>query len=142
MRPTAYRRNAHHLRARHAFEGIRMQAGALFAAGHSQAEVALDLGAVSRRRHRVLGRVGRLAVAGDAADLGATGSSPVIRPTSSGGGPVAVVSSDHTTGRKGWLASPIPTWEVLQVSGHAAMLVAGRQHAGDRRSSGDGREPW
>jgi transposase len=40
MRPTAYRRNARGLRDRQAFEHIRMQAGALFATGRSQAEVA------------------------------------------------------------------------------------------------------
>jgi transposase-like protein len=44
MRPTAYRRNARGLRDRRAFEGVRMQAGALFAAGHAQAEVARELG--------------------------------------------------------------------------------------------------
>jgi transposase len=44
MRPTAYRRNARGLKDRQAFEGVRMQAGALFAAGHSQAEVARQLG--------------------------------------------------------------------------------------------------
>jgi transposase len=44
MRPTAYRRNARGLRDRQAFEGVRMQAGALFAAGHAQAEVAQQLG--------------------------------------------------------------------------------------------------
>jgi transposase len=44
MRPTAYRRNARGLRDRRAFEGVRMQAGALFAAGHIQAEVARTLG--------------------------------------------------------------------------------------------------
>src|SRR6266702_7441781 len=44
MRPTAYRRNARGLRDRQAFEHIRMQAGALFAAGRSQAEVARTLG--------------------------------------------------------------------------------------------------
>jgi transposase len=44
MRPTAYRRNARGLRDRQAFEGVRMQAGALLAAGHSQAEVARTLG--------------------------------------------------------------------------------------------------
>jgi transposase len=44
MRPTAYRRNAHGLRDRQAFERIRLQAGELFAAGRSQAEVARDLG--------------------------------------------------------------------------------------------------
>jgi transposase len=44
MRPTAYRRNARGLRDRQAFEHIRMQAGALFAAGRSQAEVARALG--------------------------------------------------------------------------------------------------
>jgi transposase len=44
MRPTAYRRNARGLRDRQAFEGVRLQAGALFAAGHTQAEVARKLG--------------------------------------------------------------------------------------------------
>ena len=44
MRPTAYRRNARGLRDRQAFERIRLQAGALFAAGHPQAEVAHQLG--------------------------------------------------------------------------------------------------
>jgi transposase len=48
MRPTAYRRNARGLRDRQAFEHVRMQAGELFAAGHSQAEVAHKLG-VSRQ---------------------------------------------------------------------------------------------
>jgi hypothetical protein len=40
MRPTAYRRNARGFRDRQAFERIRLQAGALFAAGRSQTEVA------------------------------------------------------------------------------------------------------
>jgi transposase len=44
MRPSAYRRNARGLRDRQAFEAVRMQAGALFAAGHSQAQVARQLG--------------------------------------------------------------------------------------------------
>jgi len=44
MRPTAYRRKARGLRDRQAFEGVRMQAGALFAAGRSQADVARTLG--------------------------------------------------------------------------------------------------
>jgi transposase len=44
MRPTAYRRNARGPRDRQAFERVRMQAGALFAAGCSQAEVARALG--------------------------------------------------------------------------------------------------
>jgi transposase len=44
MRPTAYRRNARGPRDRQAFEQIRMQAGALFAVGRSQAEVARTLG--------------------------------------------------------------------------------------------------
>jgi transposase len=41
---TAYRRNARGLRDRQAFEGVRLQAGELFAAGHAQAEVARQLG--------------------------------------------------------------------------------------------------
>jgi transposase len=44
MRPTAYRRNARGLSDRQAFEGVRMHAGTLFAAGHSQAEVARTIG--------------------------------------------------------------------------------------------------
>jgi transposase len=44
MRPTAYRRNARGLRDRQAFEHVRMQAGAQFAAGRSQAQVARQLG--------------------------------------------------------------------------------------------------
>ena len=44
MRPTAYRRTARGPRDRQAFEHIRMQAGQLFAAGHTQAEVARSLG--------------------------------------------------------------------------------------------------
>jgi transposase len=44
MRPTVYRRNARGLRDRQAFEGVRMRAGALFAAGHAQAQVARTLG--------------------------------------------------------------------------------------------------
>jgi transposase len=48
MRPTAYRRNARSLRDRQALERVRLQAGALFAAGRSQTEVAHQLG-VSRQ---------------------------------------------------------------------------------------------
>jgi transposase len=44
MRPTAYRRNARGPRDRQAFEAVRLQAGALCAAGHAQAEVARTLG--------------------------------------------------------------------------------------------------
>jgi transposase len=44
MRPTAYCRNARGLRDRQAFEHIRMQAGPLFTAGHTQAQVARQLG--------------------------------------------------------------------------------------------------
>jgi len=44
MRPTAYRRNARGLRDRQALERVRLQAGELFAAGRSQAEVARQLG--------------------------------------------------------------------------------------------------
>jgi len=44
MRPTAYRRNARGPRDRQAFEGVRMQAGQLFAAGRTQAQVARSLG--------------------------------------------------------------------------------------------------
>jgi hypothetical protein len=65
MRPTAYRRNARGLRDRQALEAVRMQAGALFAAGHSQAQVCT---ASTRRCGRVPARTasttttGRLSV--------------------------------------------------------------------------------
>jgi transposase len=44
MRPTAYRRNARGVRDRQALEVVRLQAGALFATGRSQAQVARELG--------------------------------------------------------------------------------------------------
>jgi transposase len=56
MRPTAYRRNARGLRDRLAFERVRMQAGALFAAGHSQAQVARRLGVARQVVSRWHGR--------------------------------------------------------------------------------------
>src|SRR5829696_8227205 len=52
MRPTAYRRNARGLRDRQAFERVRLQAGALFAAGCSQAEVARELGVARQNASR------------------------------------------------------------------------------------------
>ena len=52
MRPTAYRRNARGLRDRQAFERVRLQAGALFAAGRSQAEVARELGVARQNASR------------------------------------------------------------------------------------------
>jgi transposase len=52
MRPTAYRRNARGLRDRQALEAVRMQAGALFAAGHSQAQVARTLGVARQNTSR------------------------------------------------------------------------------------------
>jgi transposase len=52
MRPTAYRRNARGLRDRQALEHVRMQAGALFAAGHSQAQVARTLGVARQNASR------------------------------------------------------------------------------------------
>jgi transposase len=60
MRPTAYRRNARGLRDRQAFEGVRLQAGALFAGGHTQAEAARTLGVARQNvsRWHALWRVG------------------------------------------------------------------------------------
>jgi len=52
MKPTAYRRNARGLRDRQAFERVRMQAGELFTAGRSQAEVALHLGVARQNASR------------------------------------------------------------------------------------------
>jgi len=62
MKPTAYRRNARGARDRQAFEGVRMQAGQLFAAGHSQAEVARQLGVARQNvsRWHALWRAGGL----------------------------------------------------------------------------------
>jgi DNA invertase Pin-like site-specific DNA recombinase len=62
MRATAYRRNARGLRDRQAFEDVRMQAGELFAAGHSPAEVARTLGVARQsvsRWHARWQRAGR-----------------------------------------------------------------------------------
>jgi transposase len=75
MRPTAYRRNARGLRDRQAFERIRMQAGELFAAGRSQAEVAHQLGVARQNvsRWHAQWRAGGL----DAlASRGPTGNAP------------------------------------------------------------------
>ena len=72
MRPTAYRRNAPGLRDRQAFKGVRMQAGALFAAGHAQAEVARHLGGARQnlsRRHARWRTVGLNALTGQATRL-------------------------------------------------------------------------
>jgi transposase len=75
MRPTAYRRNARGLRDRQAFEGVRMQAGALFAAGHSQAQVARQLGVARQNvsRWRAQWRQGGLNAL---ASRGPTGTAP------------------------------------------------------------------
>jgi transposase len=75
MRPTAYRRNARGLRDRQAFEGVRMQAGALFAAGLSQAQVARKLGVARQnvsRWHARWRQGGLLALA----SRGPTGPAP------------------------------------------------------------------
>jgi transposase len=75
MRPTAYRRNARGPRDRQAFEAVRMQAGALFAAGHSQAEVARQLGVARQNvsRWHVRWQAGGLQAL---ASRGATGPAP------------------------------------------------------------------
>jgi transposase len=75
MRPTAYRRNARGLRDRQAFEGVRMQAGALFAAGTTQAEVAhqLDVARQNVSRWHALWRAGGLPAL---ASRGPTGHTP------------------------------------------------------------------
>jgi transposase len=79
MRPTAYRRNARGLRDRQAFEGVRMQAGALFAAGRSQAEVARKLGVARQNvsRWHALWRAGGLQAL---ASRGPTGYAPRLSP--------------------------------------------------------------
>jgi transposase len=63
------------LRDRQAFEGVRMQAGALFAAGHSQAEVARKLGVARQNvsRWHALWRTGGLQAL---ASRGPTGYAP------------------------------------------------------------------
>jgi transposase len=75
MRPTAYRRNARGLRDRQAFEAVRLQAGALFAAGHTQAEVARTLGVARQNvsRWHARWRTGGLNALGSA---GPTGQAP------------------------------------------------------------------
>jgi transposase len=80
MRPTAYRRNARGLRDRQAFEGVRIQAGALFAAGHPQAEVARQLGVARQNvsRWHALWRVGGLPALRSA---GPTGYAPRLSQT-------------------------------------------------------------
>jgi transposase len=83
MRPTAYRRNARGLRDRQAFEHIRMRAGALFAAGRSQAEVARELGVARQNASRwhALWRAG----GSDAlASRGPTGPAPHLSDTQRG----------------------------------------------------------
>jgi hypothetical protein len=56
---TACRRNARGLRDRRAFEHVRMRAGALFAAGRSQAEVDRILGVAAERQPFDRGPTGR-----------------------------------------------------------------------------------
>jgi transposase len=74
MRPTAYRRNARGPCDRQAFEGVRMQAGALFAAGRSQAQVARQLGVVCQNvsRWHAQWRQGGLAALRSAGPTGRT----------------------------------------------------------------------
>jgi transposase len=74
MRPTAYRRNARGLRDRQVFEHIRMQAGQLFAAGRSQAEVARTLGVARQNvsRWHALWRQGGGQALGSAGPTGPT----------------------------------------------------------------------
>jgi transposase len=80
MRPTAYRRNARGLRDRPAFERVRMQAGVLFAAGHTQAEIAHQLGVARQNvsRWHALWRVGGLEALRSA---GPTGHAPRLSNT-------------------------------------------------------------
>jgi transposase len=75
MRPTAYRRNARGLGDRQAFEAIRLQAGALFAVGYSQAQVARTLGVARQNvsRWHAQWRQGGLEALGSA---GPTGQAP------------------------------------------------------------------
>jgi transposase len=77
MRPTAYRRTARGLRDRQAFEAVRMQTGALFAAGRSQAEVARQLGVARQNVSRWHARwqVGGLEAL---ASRGPTGPAPLL----------------------------------------------------------------
>ena len=81
MRPTAYRRNARGLRDRQAFEGVRMQAGALFAAGHTKQKspVTRTLGVARQNvsRWHALWRKGGLQALRSA---GPTGYAPRLSP--------------------------------------------------------------
>jgi transposase len=75
MRLTAYRRNARGLRDRQAFAGVRMQAGVLLAAGHTQAQAARTLGVARQNvsRWHAQWRQGGLEALGSA---GPTGYAP------------------------------------------------------------------
>ena len=75
MRPTAYRSNARGLRDRQAFEAVRVQAGALFAAGRSQAQVAHQLG-VARQNVSRWHALWRAAGLEALASRGPTGQAP------------------------------------------------------------------
>ena len=99
MRPTAYRRNARGLGDRQAFEAVRMQAGALFAAGHAQAEVARHLGGARQnlsRRHARWRTVGLNALTGQATRLSDAQLAAIDQALSQGAGAHGF-DTDHWT---------------------------------------------
>jgi len=123
MRPTAYRRNARGLRDRQAFEGVRMRAGELFAAGRSQAQVAHQLGVARQNASRwhALWRAGGL----DAlASRGPTGPDPRLSE--------AQRAAIDQTLRQGARAHGFDTdhWTLERISTVIEQLTGTRYHPG------------
>jgi transposase len=123
MRPTAYRRNARGLRDRQAFEGVRMQAGALFAAGHFQAQVARQLGVARQNvsRWHAQWRQGGL----DAlASRGPTGTAPRLSE--------AQLAAVDQALRQGARANGFDTdhWTLARITGVIQRLTGVAYHPG------------
>jgi transposase len=123
MRPTAYRRNARGVRDRQALERVRLQAGALFEAGRSQAEVARELGVARQVVSRWHARW-------------RTGGQPALR-TSGPTGPAPRLSEEqldaikHALGKgaraHGW---DTDRWTLSRVAGVIEQLTGVTYHPG------------
>ena len=123
MRPTAYRRNARGPRDRQAFEGVRLQAGALFAAGRSQAEVARQLGVARQNvsRWHARWRQGGLEAL---ASRGPTGPDPRLSDQQ--------LRDLDTTLRQGARASGFDTdhWTLARITTVIQQRIGHRYHPG------------
>jgi hypothetical protein len=121
MRPTAYRRNARGLRDRQAFEHVRMQAGALFAAGRSQAQVAHQLGVARQNVSRWHARW-RAAGPDGLRSAGPTGPGPRLSRQSRGlcgqGRMVQVVVGEELLG----LLHPMLVEQRLNMGAHERLI--------------------